>query len=259
MTATWTVLGGGTILPQVGLGCAGYALRPRPGAPVTLFDCGPGTVRALAAAGIGLEEVERVVLSHFHVDHCLDVFALAFARRNPTVAAPPLELVGPVGLRAVLQGGHQAFGRGVEDAGRTLVEVPVRSAGFELDRPGLRLTCAATEHNADALCWRAELPDGTSVAYSGDATEVEALVTTAREVDLFTCECSHPEDAGTPNHLTPGAAGRIARRGGVRRLLLSHFYPEVDPEEARRVAAREYGGPIEIARDGLALEVRREA
>ena len=98
MAAEWTVLGAGSILPRAGYGCAGHALRSTPGGRVTLFDCGPGTIRALASAGIGLGEVERVAISHFHPDHWLDLLALAFARRNPaSQPAPRLELVGPRG------------------------------------------------------------------------------------------------------------------------------------------------------------------
>ena len=63
MGATLAVLGAGSILPRVGYGCSGYALRPAPGAPVTLLDCGPGSIRALAGVGVELGEVERVVLS----------------------------------------------------------------------------------------------------------------------------------------------------------------------------------------------------
>ena len=101
MGATLAVLGAGSILPRVGYGCSGYALRPAPGAPVTLLDCGPGSIRALASVGVELGEVERVVLSHFHLDHCLDLFALAFARHNPRFAeAGEIELVGPRGLAA---------------------------------------------------------------------------------------------------------------------------------------------------------------
>src|SRR5688572_26913771 len=99
MPAQLTVLGAGSILPRAGYGCAGYALRPAKGARVTLFDCGPGSIRALGAARIDLNEIERVVISHFHADHCLDLFALAFARNNPTLhPLPTLEIVGPVGL-----------------------------------------------------------------------------------------------------------------------------------------------------------------
>ncbi|HEX6884963.1 MAG TPA: MBL fold metallo-hydrolase, partial [Planctomycetota bacterium] len=109
--AELTVLGAGSILPRAGYGCAGYALRPAPGAPVTLLDCGPGSIRALAAAGIGVGEVRRVVFSHYHLDHCLDLFALAFARHNPALAAVgEIELVGPRGLRERIEGAPGILG-----------------------------------------------------------------------------------------------------------------------------------------------------
>src|SRR4029079_17701582 len=108
----WTVLGAGTIVPRVVHGCAGHALRPTPDARVTLFDCGPGTIRSLAASGMGVEDVERVCITHFHPDHCLDLFALAFARRNPALRSaglPPLEIVGPIGITAILDRGEKLF------------------------------------------------------------------------------------------------------------------------------------------------------
>ena len=58
--ATLHVLGAGSILPRAGYGCSGYALRPAPGEPVTLLDCGPGSIRALGGAGIDVAEIERV-------------------------------------------------------------------------------------------------------------------------------------------------------------------------------------------------------
>ena len=91
-TVRWDVVG-------QGLGCAGYALRLVEDGPVTLFDCGPGTLRALAEAELRLESVQRVVISHFHVDHCLDLFALGFARNNPSFEAEELELVSERGDR----------------------------------------------------------------------------------------------------------------------------------------------------------------
>ena len=49
-SAELVVLGAGSILPRAGYGCAGYALRPTPDGALTLFDCGPGSLRAL---GVG--------------------------------------------------------------------------------------------------------------------------------------------------------------------------------------------------------------
>jgi ribonuclease BN (tRNA processing enzyme) len=247
VAAVWTVLGAGSILPREGYGCAGYALRPAPGARVTLFDCGPGTIRALAGVGVGLDEVERVVISHFHLDHCLDLFALAFARNNPAFAPRDLELLGPAGLARLLDRGEGTLGRWARDPRARIGEVP---PGARLEREGLALRCAATGHTPEALAWRADLRGGASVAYTGDTGENFDVAELARGVDLFVAECSFPETQAVPGHLTPSSAGRLAVRAECARLLLTHFYPSVDPEEARASAAKIYRGPIELARDG---------
>ena len=251
MTALWKVLGAGSILPRAGYGSSGYALRPAPGERSTLFDCGPGTLRALGAAGLGLADVERVVLSHFHPDHCWDVFALAFARRNPNLRdLGELELVGPRGLAAWLERGAAVYGsRGwTRFEGARVLEVdPAGPGGFV--REGLALSWTATGHTPEALAWRADLEGGASVAYSGDSGENADVAALARGVELFACECSFPDDAAVAHHLTPSSAARLARAAGCRRLLLTHFYPELDPAEARAVAARTFAGEIELARD----------
>ena len=256
MGATWTVLGAGSILPRAGYGCSGHALRPEPGAPVTLFDCGPGTIRSLDASGIGIEQVERVVLSHFHLDHCLDLFALSFARHNPRFdPVPPLELVGPVGLERLIGRGEDRLGRWARDPGASVVEVEV-AQGRALERPGLVLTRAPTRHTAESLAWRADLSDGSSVAYTGDTPETPAVAELARGVDLFVVECSMPDERELVGHLTPSSAARLAAAAGCRRLLLTHFYPDVEPEHARALAARTFRGPIELARDGSVHPLR---
>ena len=258
MGATWTVLGAGSILPRAGYGCAGHALRAEPGGKVTLFDCGPGTVRSLDGAGIALEEVERVVLSHFHLDHCLDLFALSFARHSPRFdPAPPLELIGPVGLARLVEGGEDRLGRWARDPGTEVLEVPLDGSGRGvLARPGLRLTCTPTRHTAESLAWRADLADGSSVAYTGDTPETREVAALARGADLFVVECSMPDEREVKGHLTPSSAARLAAAAGCGRLLLTHFYPDVEPEEARDVAARTFGGPIELAFDGSRHAVR---
>jgi ribonuclease BN (tRNA processing enzyme) len=257
MAATWTVLGAGTILPRVGYGSAGYALRAGPGGGVTLFDCGPGTIRALAPAGIGLREVRRVVISHFHLDHCLDLFALAFARHNPAFRSPPpLEIVGPAGLAELLDRGEGTLGRWAHAPGAEVTEVELgRGKRGEIERDGLHLSCVATGHTKEALAWRADLASGVSVAYSGDTGENTAVADLARDAELFTVECSFPDGAPVPKHLTPSSAARLADRAQCRRLLLTHFYPDVEPEAARAVAARTFRGAIELARDGSVHEL----
>jgi len=248
----WIVLGAGSILPRKGYGCSGYVLRTEPAGPVTLFDCGPGTLRALAEADLALGDVQRVVISHFHTDHVLDLFAMGFARRNPSFEAGELELVGPAGL--------QEF---VEKAGTALVGAPAR--GFDGVRyievepgevvasrefPEFRLSTVATHHTKLSLAWRVDLPAGGSLTYSGDTGEEQNVAELARECSLFVCECSFPTEEAQPNHLTPAGAGRLAAHSQCQALLLTHFYPAMDPDRAAEEAALHYPGPIETARDG---------
>jgi ribonuclease BN (tRNA processing enzyme) len=254
MTATLSVLGAGSILPRVGYGCAGYALRAQPGGAVTLLDCGPGSIRALAGVGIGLTEVRRVVLSHYHLDHCLDLFALAFARHNPTLGGPDgmgeIELVGPRGLADRLAGAPALLGRWAAMPNARIHEV---EPGEELVRDGLRWRSVANGHTPEALSWRVEPAAKAapwSLVYTGDTRDDPRVAELARGAGVLLSECSFPEEEGAENHLTPTSAARLARTAGVKRLILTHFYPSMDPEEARVRAGRVYDGPIELAADG---------
>ena len=260
MGASLTVLGAGSILPQVEYGCSGYALRGAPGGPVTLFDCGPGSVRRLAAVGVELGEVRRVVFSHYHPDHCLDLVALTSARKNQGFDPPHLEVIGPEGLEAVVQGVRKIWGGWVTDPDASYLEVePAADGRVRLERDDLALEAVRTEHTPQALAWRATFPDGSSLTYTGDSCETAAVGDLARGCDLFLSECAFPEEAGVDTHLTPPGAGRLARRAGCGRLVLTHFYPDMDPARAREEAAAVFGGPVETARDGSRHPLRLPA
>ena len=254
MSAELVVLGAGSALPRAGYGCAGYALRPQSigeGGPVTLLDCGPGSIRSLGGAGIELGDVRRVVFSHYHLDHCLDLFALFFARRNPGFEARRLELFGPLGLKRLVEETPRGLGRWATDPDVVVREIVVDEdglGGFEAD--GLAFRCVWNGHDAEAVSWRVEQPGDWSLAYTGDTPPNPEVAELARGVDLLVAECSFADADATPNHLTPTSAATLARDAGARRLLLSHFYPTLDPAEAAAVAATVYGGPIEVARDG---------
>jgi ribonuclease BN (tRNA processing enzyme) len=252
VSATLAVLGAGSIQPRAGYGSAGYALCERPGGEVTLLDCGPGSIRMLGALGIGLLDVRRVVLSHYHLDHCLDLFALSFARHNPSLGPlPELELFGPVGLARLVGEAPRALGRWANDPRARLHEIrldPRGRGGFAAG--GLRFTCAANGHCPEAVSWRVELADGSSLAYTGDTGISPAVAELARGVDVLLSECSFPDGAGTDNHLTPRSAGELAAAALPGKLVLTHFYPALDPELARVGAGARFDGRIELARDG---------
>ena len=246
------VLGAGSALPRRGYGSSGYALRARAGGPWTLLDCGPGTVRMLGAVGIDLAHVERVVFSHWHTDHCLDLFALCFARRNPALRdLPTLDLVGPRGLAHLVEQGPSVLGRWVADRDCRVTELTAVEGRVAFEREDLVGQGFENGHAPGALSWRFEAPAIGTLSYSGDSGETEGLARAAEGADLFICECAFPDGQAVEGHLTPSSAGRVAARAGVGRLLLTHFYPSLDPEAARSGAAVEFSGPIRAAYDGL--------
>lgn len=258
--ARFAVLGAGSILPRAGYGSSGYALCPGEGEPWVLFDCGPGTLRALGALHLGVEDVGAVVLSHYHPDHCLDLAALLFARRNPELRRkPPLEVIGPAGLLDLRAGLGTAFGRWVEDPTVNWREFAVDAGGrwsgaLALGASALQLAAAANGHTPNAVSWRVSLPSGFELGYTGDSGEVAAVAELCRDVDLFVAECAFPAGQEAEHHLTPHSAARLALAARAKSLLLTHFYPAVDPAEAV-AQARALGAPAFAAHDGLCVSL----
>lgn len=258
VSARFHVLGAGSAIPRAGYGPAGYALELEEGGPITLLDCGPGSIRTLPTVGLTVERVERVLITHEHTDHILDLFALAFARRNPTVAsiAPELELVGPVGLRALVERAPDVLGRWVQFE-RTQVHevVPDKHGCGAFHTPNFEARFATTGHTPTALAWRVEVPGIGGVVFSGDTPLEPRVAQLARGAALLVLECSFPDGAGTANHLTPSQAAELVRQAQPAQVLLSHFYPETDPEACAEQVRDETEIPVLAAYDGMTLKL----
>jgi len=97
---------------------------------------------------------------------------------------------------------------------------------------------------------------GRSLVYSADTGTADAVLPLAAGCDLLLCECSFGADSMPDEpalHLNAEAAGDLARRAKAGRLVLTHCYPEHDPEEACRAAANVFGGDVSVARQGEAV------
>ena len=89
-----------------------------------------------------------------------------------------------------------------------------------------------------------------TLAYSADSGPAPVLAAVARDADLFLCENANAEDSTYAMHLTPHQAGSYAREAGARRLVLTHRWHVFGLEEAARVAADVFPGPVSVAREG---------
>ncbi len=50
-------------------------------------------------------------------------------------------------------------------------------------------------------------------------------------------------------------AGEIATRANVRKLVLTHFYPECDQVDIKKQCRKTYSGPLLLAEDLMKIEL----
>jgi ribonuclease BN (tRNA processing enzyme) len=111
------------------------------------------------------------------------------------------------------------------------------------------------EHNPESIAYRVIGEDGGSVVYSGDTDYSENLIELAKNTDLLICESAMPDSMQTRGHLTPSMAGDIASRAGVKKLVLTHFYPDCDNIDIKQECRKTYSGPLALAEDLMRMEV----
>lgn len=246
-----TILGSGTAIPDAERFPAG-ALVEGAGQKV-LVDIGPGTLRRLAATGTGLEEISAVLLTHYHTDHTADLAALLFALRNPSYRGrEPLRVRAAAGLHTFLANLTAAW-PWLQPLGDYELDVEEIVPG-PLSLGDLRVTAVPIQHTPASLAYRFEC-DGAAAAFSGDADVCEGLVEAARNADLFVCDSAFPEAHRTAGHLTPRLAAEHAQRAGVKKLCLTHFYPECEGNDLEAEARAAFEGEIVLARDLARFEL----
>ncbi len=243
------ILGAGTAIPAPRRSPAGILVRI--GREQVLLDAGPGSAAKVHRAGGSLWELDRIFLTHYHVDHCLDLVAILFAIRiaRPSRRRRTLTVYGPRGLRQWYQRLNVAFQKWLTPRGYRLVLRELSHATLSL--PGYTLVARPMRHSAPALGYRLiERPGGRSLAYSGDTDTCPEVIALGQAADVFILECSVPDGQKVAGHLTPSDCGRIAQAAGCRRLVLTHRYPTLDGSDIRGRVRQHYQGPLTIARDG---------
>jgi ribonuclease BN (tRNA processing enzyme) len=245
MTMNVIILGSGTAVPVKGRGYAGIYLRI--GKEHVLLDAGPGTLKTLAQLGVTYLDLDRVFLTHFHPDHCLDLVSILFAMRIPTPRrTKPLVIYGPRGLNRLYRQLNEAFHGWIEP--RTY-RLTLRELGqTRLRFPGYTVRTRSMNHSTPALGYRVEAR-GKSLVYSGDTDVCDEIIELGREADLLILECSMTDERKVAGHLTPTACGRIAAHANCRHLVLTHFYPVFRGYDIRRRVRRAFSGRLTLARD----------
>ncbi len=191
----WIVLGSGTSLPTPTRGSPGHLLRMADGRGV-LVDPGPGSVRAAARCGVLIASIRAVLVTHFHVDHVLDLFALLFGLRNPALPRTRLTVIGPRGIADLVQRMRGVFGDWVALPADRLDFVELEPGPFriELERQLLEGVAVRMPHLDHSLGYRL-CGHARTIAYSGDTGAGEGPVELGRGADVYVLEAVDPHKA----------------------------------------------------------------
>ena len=252
----FTILGSGTTLPDADRGPAGFLVQSR--GKAILVDGGSGTMQRLKRAGVDARELDGGVYSHRHLDHCGDLAPLLFTLKVgidiPRTRAYPI--TAGQGFSDFLRGLRDAYGHWIEgDFEVPVTELPLDGPGRARLPGGVKLDTLPAAHSAGALHLRFTSPSGGTVVFSGDTGPSDNLVELSRGVDVLVCECAVPGPTDYGGHLWPEAVAEIAAQARPERLVLTHFYPTVDPAAALELVART-GVPTERGEDLQVIEVR---
>jgi ribonuclease BN (tRNA processing enzyme) len=216
-----------------------------------LLDLGSGALGPLQRYVDPLA-IDAVLLSHLHADHCLDLAGYYVLRKyHPAGPQPRLPVWGPVGTADRMA---RAYDLPLDPGMRH--EFDFREWAGPIEVGPFSVVPVPVAHPVPAFGLRVAA-NGATVAYSGDTGPTLALVDLARDVDLFLAEASFRSvDDNPPDlHLTGADGGTVARKAGVKLLVLTHVPPWFDPDEALVEAAEVFDGPIELARAGAVFEL----
>lgn len=240
-----TTIGWWGAYPDANEATSGYLLESE-GYRV-LIDCGSGVLSRLQNY-IRLQDLDAVILSHYHWDHVADIGCLQYASR----------ILMDLGQR---EKPLPIYGHAEDDHLKGLDYLQY-SKGYAIDpATRLQLDCLAfkfSRNDHPDPCFSMRVEKGSRCfVYTADTGYTDDLIEIARDADLLLCESSlYDEYRGRiPGHLTAGEAGQIAAAAGVRRLVLTHLPHFGTHRLLLEQAAVKFSGKIELAATGKSWQV----
>ena len=243
-----------------------------------LVDCGYGVSRQMMAAGISLDHLRYIFITHHHSDHNLEYGPLLY---NAAVAggASRIDTYGPPGLRRMTQDFFRYEQFDIETRLKDEGGSDFRKLVFAHDfaRPGLvmqnadvKVTSLRVRHPpiTQSYAFRFDAKD-RSVVISGDTAYAPKLADFAQGADVLVHEAMYvagirklieryPDAKRLGQHLLASHTatedvGRIAAQAGVKTLVLSHLVPGDDPsitdDQWAEGARRNFSGRIIVGKD----------
>lgn len=239
----------GSVAPYCkdGKNCPGYLIKE--GNEKILLDCGNGITNYLDMQ----EDLENltIYLSHFHPDHYGDLSSLGdaadlfykfgFLNKPVKLYLPKIEdkltrcsgnTVYSVEKEDHVKEAEKKNQEYIQDiAYRHYFQVLEYDHSTNLSIGNMNISFYETLHPMSTYAIKIKSPTGT-IVYSADTGYYKRLTSFFQKADLLLCEASLLKgQVRNSDHLYAYEAAKIASESGVKQLVLTHFWPEIEKEE----------------------------
>lgn len=226
-----TILGNNGPFPAAGGACSGYLVQSE--SANILIDCGNGTLSNLQKV-ISFDKLDAIILTHLHSDHISDMHVLKYAvqiKRKRGQFDHLIKVYAPPEPRDEYQR------LDVRDA----FILDAISEDTALQIGDINLTFSQMKHPVMDFAVAME-SNGKRFVFSGDTSWTDAIVSFAKGADLLMLDAGllvRDYGEGAP-HLTAEQCGIAALEAGVKKLILTHFWPDYDINELLAEARRSF-------------------
>ncbi|BCL81221.1 ribonuclease Z [Ktedonobacteria bacterium brp13] len=207
-----------------------------------LFDCGHGILQRLLEAGVRHDQLQHVVLSHFHPDHISDLISLmhagAWSQRDPRTS--DLHIYGPQGVRDLITGIFQLLGANSFQQPYYQVHIhEITEPRFTIaDYPFEFLSLPPAGNHGLRWSWK-----GKRYAITGDSNFHQEELAFLTDVDMAIIDAGHISDA---------EISKLAAKTQARHIICSHLYRDLHQPTLQQIAEQQgYRGTIQIGSDLL--------
>ena len=243
-----TILGTSAAYPGPGQACSGLLVQQTP--TNILIDCGTGVLSNLQKY-LELCAVSDIIITHMHADHFIDLipyrYALKYGFDSSQSIRPKLHL--PPGGIEVLNQVVTPFSESnnfLADVFETSEYNPEKA----LRMGNLDVKFVPVLHYIQS--YAVSVSESHKIAYSSDTCMCSGLSIVAQNADILVCNigrCLEPDKESLWGHLRPSEAGTLAKEAGVKRLILTHLWPNCNRTARYNEAANNFGGPTELAEE----------
>ena len=215
------ILGTGTSVPSLHRNSSSYLVMTEK--QKILVDIGPSVVRRLLEKGYTVNDIDIIMLTHFHVDHTADLSTFLFACNygiNPR--KKPLMIIGGPGIHKFYRSLTKVYRWVLPNA----YELTLKNIlPHELKLDDITIKTVPVNHNRESV--GISIREKKRVVFSGDTDYSKNFVKLAFRADLLITECSFPVTK-LKGHMNLAVLDRVIKAAQPERVIVSHLYPEWD-------------------------------